>query len=52
MCQSIKLKKKSTFKILYGLTLLNLIFLLVDEKIRLEGNKKAQVMKALFKKER
>jgi len=36
----------SQFTIVYGLTLLDLIYLLVD------GNRKARVMKALFKKVR
>jgi hypothetical protein len=42
----------SQFKIVYYLTLLDLISLLVDEIVRFDNNKKAQVMKALFKKVR
>jgi hypothetical protein len=42
----------SQFTIVYGLTLLDLIYLLVDERVRLDGNRKARVMKALFKKVR
>jgi hypothetical protein len=41
------------FKIVYCLTLLDLIFLLVDERVRLDSNnnkKKTQLLKALFKK--
>ena len=38
---TIKLEKKySPFKIVYSLTILNLTSLLVDEKVRLDGNRK------------
>jgi hypothetical protein len=43
-------KNYSSFKIIYGLILLDLISLLVDKMVRLNGNRKSQVMKVLFKK--
>jgi chromosome condensin MukBEF complex kleisin-like MukF subunit len=43
-------KKYFSFKIVYSLTLLDLISLLIDEMVRLDGNIKTQVMKVLFKK--
>ena len=43
-------KKYSPFKIVYGLTFLDLISLFIDERIRFDDNRKAQVMKALLKK--
>jgi len=41
-------KKYSSFKIVYGLTLLDLISLLIDERVRFDDKRKAQVMKALL----
>jgi hypothetical protein len=34
-------KKYSPFKIVYGLTLLDFISLLIDERVRFDGNRKA-----------
>ena len=49
-----KYKNYSPFKIVCGFTLLDLIifFLLIDEKIRLDGNRKAQLIRTLLKKAR
>jgi hypothetical protein len=41
--------KNNLLNIFYGLTLLDLISLLVNKRVRFYGNRKAQVMKALFK---
>ena len=44
--------KNNLLNIFYGLTLLDLNSLLVNKRVRLYGNRKAHVMKALFKKVR
>ena len=42
-------KKHSSFKIVYGWTLLDLISLLIDEMVRLDDNRKTLVIKKLLK---